>query len=271
MAGYIKLYRDIQFNKIWQEKPYTRGQAWVDMLLRCNHICVQMPPQYQSIWVLRGQFLLSNLKLAEAWGWDEKKVRRLMEYLVKEKMIRYLPRNKFCVYEITKYAELQALDTELFQAAHAEQKPSKRRTKAEQKPTNNNDNNDNNDKKILYSSEHVRMAEKLKAYILENNPNAKTPDDLSNWATDLERMMRIDKRTEQQIFAVMEFSQRDQFWKSNILSAGKFREKFDTLLLQKDRPMQNHSGKQAPQAGNFQQRPIADDLDNFYKDVCKEG
>jgi hypothetical protein len=224
-----------------------------------------MPPQYQSIWVLRGQFLLSNIKLGEAWGWDEKKVRRFMDYLQSEKMIKYFPLTKYTVYEITKYAELQALDTELFQAANAEQKPNKRRAESEQNPTNKNDKNDKN-KKILYSSEHIRMAEKLKAFILGNNPNAKTPDDLSNWAVDFDRMMRIDKRTEQQIYTVMEFSQRDNFWKSNILSAGKLREKFDTLLLQKDRP------KTAPskpaQEGNFEQRKHDDSyFEEVYKDV----
>jgi hypothetical protein len=148
MAGYIKLYRDIQFNKIWQEKPFTRGQAWVDMLLRCNHVCVQMPPQYQNIWVLRGQFLSSNIKLGEYWGWGECKVRRFMEYLETDKMITYIPKNKYTVYEILKYAELQALESELYEAASDEQKTSRKRTKNEQKTTNNNDKNNKNDKKL---------------------------------------------------------------------------------------------------------------------------
>ena len=120
--------------------------------------------------------------------------------------------------------------------------------------------------KTLYSSEHIQMAEKLKGFILLNNPGAKTPDDLSKWAADFERMMRIDKRDETQIMAVMEYSQKDSFWKSNILSAGKLREKFDTLLLQKDRSKLGSQNKPA-QVGNFEQRPIPDDLDKFYKEV----
>jgi hypothetical protein len=121
MDGWIKLYRELLNNKIWKEKPYTRGQSWIDMLLRCNHTCVQMSPKHQGIWVLRGQFLSSNVKLAEAWGWDEKKVRRFMDYLVKEIMVKYFPYTKFTIYEIVKFAELQSLDAELFQAADAEQ------------------------------------------------------------------------------------------------------------------------------------------------------
>ena len=105
-------------------------------------------------------------------------------------------------------------------------------------------------KSIIYSSEHVQMAKKLKFLILQNNPGAKTPDDLTSWTADFDKMTRLDKRTLEQINIVMEFSQKDSFWKSNILSAGTLREKFDTLLLQKDRnkpqskPEQKKSAKQ---------------------------
>jgi hypothetical protein len=119
----------------------------------------------------------------------------------------------------------------------------------------------------ISSSEHVLMAEKLKALMLINNPGAKIPDDLTNWQIEFERMTRIDKRTPEQINAIIEFSQKDLFWKSNILSAGKLREKFDTLLLQKDRPKQQIQSKM-PQAGNFPQRKYTDDeFDKMYKEV----
>ena len=117
-----------------------------------------------------------------------------------------------------------------------------------------------------YSSEIIRMAEKLQSLILQNNPNAKTPKDLIKWQADFDKMKRLDKRTDEQIFAVMEFSQKDSFWKSNILSAGKLREKFDTLILQKDRPKTQQS--KTPQKGNFEQRQYSEDhFDKLYKEV----
>lgn len=81
------------------------------------------------------------------------------------------------------------------------------------------------------TSEHIQMAERLKSFIVQNNPGAKVPDDTTKWAEEFEKMMRIDHRTPEQISSVMEFSQRDSFWRCNILSAGKLREKFDMLTL----------------------------------------
>jgi hypothetical protein len=183
MPGYIKLYRDLTNNPLWVEKPYTRGQAWVDMLFRCNHVCIKMPPQYQGIWILRGQFLLSNLKLAETWGWDEKKVRRFMGYLEQEGMIRYFPRNKFCVYECVKYAELQATESDYLQTIHAEQKPSKRRTKAEQTPTNNNDNNDKELKELINTyAQDPKLNDTLNKFLDMRVSKKKTP---TNYAMEL--------------------------------------------------------------------------------------
>ena len=68
----------------------------------------------------------------------------------------------------------------------------------------------------------------------------------------------------------MEFSQKDLFWKSNILSPKKLREKYDTLWLQKDRPKPQPGTptKAAPQKGNFTQRKYTDEeIEKLYS-VC---
>ena len=45
-------------------------------------------------------------------------------------------------------------------------------------------------------------------------------------------MRERDKRTQEEIDAMIEFSQNHSFWKANILSMPKLREKFDQLWLQ---------------------------------------
>jgi len=95
-----------------------------------------------------------------------------------------------------------------------------------------------NKRLFVQDSFELRLAEQLKNYILKNNPNARVPSDLQKWAREFDLMMRLDKRTAEQINAVMEFSQNDSFWMSNILSAGKLREQFDKLWLQKSRKNQ---------------------------------
>ena len=75
------------------------------------------------------------------------------------------------------------------------------------------------------------LAERLKVLILGNNPKAKLPQDYKVWALEVDRMIRLDKRTESEIEQVMDFSQKDDFWRSNILSVSKLRKKFDQLWL----------------------------------------
>ena len=77
-----------------------------------------------------------------------------------------------------------------------------------------------------------RLSERLCDLILKNNPSAKiTASQGKSWARDADLMLRRDGRTEGQVLEVMDWSQGDNFWKSNILSMGKLRQKFDQLTL----------------------------------------
>jgi len=75
------------------------------------------------------------------------------------------------------------------------------------------------------------FANKLKNFILTNNPKAKVPADLTKWSIEFKRMIEIDKRSNEDIEKVINFSQKDPFWRTNILSASKLREKFDQLYM----------------------------------------
>ena len=79
------------------------------------------------------------------------------------------------------------------------------------------------------------LAELFKARIIENNPKAKPPSTLTAWAKTIDLMIRIDKRTPAEIREIILWSQRHEFWASNILSAAKLRKQFDTLWMQKKR------------------------------------
>ena len=37
-TGWIKTYRSILKHWIWEEKPFSKGQAWIDMLLLASHV-----------------------------------------------------------------------------------------------------------------------------------------------------------------------------------------------------------------------------------------
>jgi hypothetical protein len=82
----------------------------------------------------------------------------------------------------------------------------------------------------------MELAVLLRQRILENNPKAKiTEKQVCEWGREADLMLRRDHRTPEEISALIEWSQRDPFWKTNILSMGKVREKFDQLTMKKGR------------------------------------
>jgi hypothetical protein len=93
-----------------------------------------------------------------------------------------------------------------------------------------------------------RVADLLRLRILQNNPTARVTDDqVRKWAGEADAMMRLDKRTEQQIAEHIDWSQKDQFWRSNILSIGALRKQFDRITMK----MQEESSKrQGGTSGN---------------------
>jgi hypothetical protein len=85
-------------------------------------------------------------------------------------------------------------------------------------------------KTFLSDSIEIRLSELLLGKILSRNPNQKKPN-IQTWAKDVDRMIRIDKRTPEDIRAVVEWCQADPFWQNNILSTAKMRKQFDQLQM----------------------------------------
>ena len=81
-------------------------------------------------------------------------------------------------------------------------------------------------------SEAYLLAKFLEKCITENNP--KFPQNESQrqrWAKDFDLMLRIDRIDADDIAAAIEWSQNDNFWRSNILSGKKLREKYQQLAM----------------------------------------
>jgi len=79
-------------------------------------------------------------------------------------------------------------------------------------------------------SQEYQLAKLLLDCIIEHRPNFKRPN-LQSWAKHIDLMLRVDKRTPEEIEQVIRWCQKDPFWQVNILSTRKLREKFDQLAL----------------------------------------
>jgi len=89
-------------------------------------------------------------------------------------------------------------------------------------------------KKKTLPLEAIQVANLLAEWILKNNPKVTQAKEsqLNSWAEEADRMERIDGHSYREIVNVIEWSQRNDFWKRNILSVGKLREKWNVLTGQ---------------------------------------
>lgn len=101
--GYIKLYRDIREHEIWQDKPFSKGQAWVDLLMMVNHEDKRILFDGNPVQIWRGCTMTSERKLADKWGWSRSKVHRFLEMLEREIMIRVDRTTKRTMISIVNY------------------------------------------------------------------------------------------------------------------------------------------------------------------------
>lgn len=77
--GWIKVHRQLLDNPMWLEEPFTKGQAWVDLLMLADGV---NDGKYK-----RGTVYKSQKWLAERWGWSRNKVNRFLNRLEENHMV----------------------------------------------------------------------------------------------------------------------------------------------------------------------------------------
>lgn len=108
-----------------------------------------------------------------------------------------------------------------------------------------------------FSDEDLTLAREMFDGIQAIQPNARPPN-LDRWANEM-RLLRSDgqDRTAEAIRATLAWVRQDQFWKSNVLSPAKLREKWDQLQLK--RSSQNES------------RTTSNKPDGLYREAAQPG
>jgi hypothetical protein len=79
----------------------------------------------------------------------------------------------------------------------------------------------------------ARLCDRLADAIEANG--SKRPTVGKTWHEACERMLRLDGRTPEQVERAIDWCQSDEFWRANVLSMPKLRDKFDQMRLQAKR------------------------------------
>lgn len=151
MQGWIKSYRSILDHWLWTDKPFAKGQAWIDILHLVNHTKERKIFDGKLVDVERGETITSIRKLTERWGWSNTKVKNFLNILEQEKMISLEKSDsKKTVLKVLNYAKYQ--DTS-YQENDTETTVERQSNDTETtvKHTNKNDKNIKNDKNVKNS------------------------------------------------------------------------------------------------------------------------
>ena len=138
--GWISIHRKIQDNIIWNDKPFNRGAAWIDLIMLANHEDKQILFNGNVICVKRGEKITSLRKLSERWGWSRGKTKMFLNLLKSENMIEFKTDHQKTTYKIVNYNVYQNEDLD----KRATEKPLNDQQKATEKPLNDTNNNINN-------------------------------------------------------------------------------------------------------------------------------
>jgi DNA replication protein DnaD len=103
---------------MWYEERFSKGQAWVDLLLLANHSDKKILFNRDFTIIKRGQYLTSMVRLAEKWKWDRKTVAKYLKLLEKDKMITLdVDNHKTLItidnYRVYQHSEDDTLDNDM--------------------------------------------------------------------------------------------------------------------------------------------------------------
>ncbi len=176
--GYIKLWRCIQHNPVWNYEKFSRGQAWLDLIMLANHKDSSVRKRGIKIEVKRGQVGWSERQLADRWQWSRGKVARFLEELENEQQIiqQNGPQN------INVTSLITIVNYEKYQSDEPQNEPQMipqtGRKRAANSTMNKNEKNEKNEKKEsipkIAFSENVSMTQNEFDKLVESHGQPKT-------------------------------------------------------------------------------------------------
>jgi hypothetical protein len=115
MSDWIKLHRKLSNNPLWTCEPFTRGQAWVDLILLANYKENFFYVRGVKVVVKRGEIGWSETSLSTRWKWSRTKLRKFLNDLEKEQQIIQQKSNVIQLITIINYDEYQNKEQQIIQ------------------------------------------------------------------------------------------------------------------------------------------------------------
>ena len=144
--GWIKLHRSMFDNELWMAEPFTKAQAWIDLIGHTNHKPGSTWIRGIEVKIERGQLAWSELTMAKRWQWSRNKVRRYLKLLEKKGMAIQQTNKVTSILTICNYERYQGDDTTGDTTDETTGDTTEGQQKDNKRYTNKNDKNEKNEK-----------------------------------------------------------------------------------------------------------------------------
>ena len=249
-GGWIKLYRVLLDDDLWIDCTPVQKAVMITLLLMANHKERKWIWQGKKFSAKPGQ-LVTSLESIKGKAGKGVSIRAVRTSLTKFENVGFLTNqstNSGRLVTITNWAKYQEGIEE-----STNELTGNRQATDKQATTNKNEKNDKNEKKR--NSQHSRKREYadgspemiearyLWEWIKKNNPEANKEPNLQSWADDIRKMHEIDGRPFEKIHRMINWSQNNEFWAPNILSAAKLRAQYLTMAARANADANRKRGK----------------------------
>lgn len=109
--GFFKVDRQIFDHWLWEDKPFSKGQAWIDLIGLANYEDGKTPYQGKVITCKRGTIYRSISYLADRWGWSRDKTRNFLKLLESDNMITLKATTNQTTITLVNYGKFQDMPT----------------------------------------------------------------------------------------------------------------------------------------------------------------
>ena len=105
--GWIKISREIENWDLYFSEPFTRAQAWMDMILIANFKPSVFFIRGNQVEVKRGEIAWSEERICARWKWGRHKLRNFWKYLEKEQQISIIKTAAISKINVINYEKYQ--------------------------------------------------------------------------------------------------------------------------------------------------------------------
>lgn len=288
--GWIALHRKLLDSRVFANEGLLK--VWIYCLCRANHeknyVPITTGKGETEVEVKPGDFIFGRNAAAKDLKMNPSTVYKRMQKLENMGNINIKSNSHYSIVSICNWLTYQ---DNVKQKEQAKEQPSNNQVTGREQASNtdnnvNNDKNENNDnKKSVITIVHdvpnasdsetwqasCRIANRLLESICEYDPTHKynhNHPSLTGWVKDIDRALRLDGRTEEQMDWMIDYifksnGKNSTFWAGNIESGKKLRDKFDTI---KNQVKAERSNGRTQQDYSRRKKESDEFLDQYYSE-----